>query len=124
MSDKIKIRHITGGSTGDKLEGCYFVPTGDGTYAFYDKKEGNKDEPLKTGITAESSFEFELPDHPDLPWKIYVESISHKHADGEWFAGLQKISPPGTGDDAGSGTFQAQAGGSIAPEDAAASATA
>lgn len=121
MSDQIKIRHVEGGANGDKLKGCYFVPTGD-TFDFYDKKIGNIDEPLKTGITAGSRFQFELPDHPDLPWEIYVESITDERAHGEWFAGLQKIG--GIENDQGSGTFQAQAGGAVAPEDAASSATA
>lgn len=121
MSDKIKIKHVEGGIDGDKLKGCYFVPTGDSTFAFYDKNVG-VDEPLKTGITSESSFEFVLPDHPDLPWRIYVKSIDDEQADGKWFAGLQKI--PGAGDDQGSGTFQAQAGGALVLEDAASAATA
>ena len=122
MSDKIKISHVEGGPNGDKLKGCYFVPTGDGKFDFYDKKIGNIDEPLKTGITADSSFEFELWDHPDLPWKIYVESIDDKEAHGEWFAGLQKIG--GIENDQGSGTFQAQAGGATVVEGSASSATA
>ena len=28
MSDKMKIKHIEGGSHGDRLKGCYFVPAG------------------------------------------------------------------------------------------------
>lgn len=125
MSDKIKIRDVEGGIDGEKLKGCYFVPAedGSGTFDFYDKKIGDHNKPLKTGITSGTKFEFILPDHGDLPWQIDVKSITDEKAHGEWFAGLQKIRDQ-VSDDEGSGTFQAQAGGAMVPEDTAYSATA
>lgn len=124
MSDEIKIKDVEGGINGDKLKGCYFLPAEDGsdTFDFYDKKKGDGDKPLKTGIKSGSTFEFILPDHGDLPWQIKVQSITHKKAHGDWSAGLQKIRP-GVSDDEGSGTFQAQAGGALV-EEATSSATA
>ena len=122
MSDKIKIRHVHGGSKGDKLKDCYFVPAADGTYDFYDKDNDNPNNPLHTGITHGSVFQFTLMDAPGLPWALDVKSISDERAHGEWYAGMQPLSNPA--EDEGSGTFQAQAGGATVPEDAASSATA
>lgn len=122
MSDKIKIRHVHGGTTGNKLKDCYFVPAGDGTYEFYDKDNDNPNNPLQTGIRDGSIFQFSLMDYPDLPWQLDVKSITEERAHGEWFAGMQSLSSPA--EEEGSGTFQAQAGGATVPEDASSSATA
>ena len=123
MDDKIRIRHIDhlgGKINGDKLKDCYFSAAGDDTYDFYDKD--NPNHPLKTGITKGSVFQFHFHDNPDLPWEIEVKSITPTKAHGHWFTGLLKIISPA--DDEGSGTFQAQAGGAMVPEESASSATA
>ena len=121
MSDKIKIKKVEGGGAGFMLEGCYFIPNEEGTYNFYDK-DPNPNNPLATGVKNGSTFAFNLMEDSNVPWAIHIliigeEIVSH----GEWASGK---SPVSKAFDESSGSFQAQAGGTPDPEEAAASANA
>lgn len=119
MSDKIKIKRIFGGKAGETLKECYFEPTATTpvTYAFYDKDSDNPNNPLATGIQNGSSFDFHLMEDPTVPWNIHVEDIDDEKAHGKWKAGNP---PPGLDEE--SGHFQAQAGVTVDPDEAAYSA--
>ena len=111
MSDKIKIRTVTGGHHKDDLKGCYFVPSTiiTGAYDFYDKNNNE----LKSGITGDT-FDFSLN---SLAWTISDLVISLTAANGKWTNNADRFG------DEEDGTFQAQAGGGVDPdedEDAAA----
>lgn len=118
MSDKIRIKRILGGKGGDKLKECYFEPaaTTPVTYDFYDKDNDNPNNPLASGIKNGSSFDFYLMEDPAVSWRINVDEIDDEKAHGKWTKGK----PPGQDED--SGHFQAQAGVTIDPDDAAYSA--
>lgn len=116
MSDKIKINRIEGEKVGNDLKGCYFLNAADGTYSFYDKNPNNPRNPILTGIRDGFDSEFRLEDYPDILWGINIYNISDSAANGFWSSGNTETP--------GSGTFQAQAGGTGEPEPEASSATA
>lgn len=120
MGDKIKIENITGESVGNDLKNCYFQNAGNGTYNFYDKNQNNPNNPILTGITAGFGSGFRLQDYPGTQWFMTVYTINDSAATGDW-SGNDSATPE---EIPGSGTFQAQAGGTLDAESEASSATA
>jgi hypothetical protein len=109
MSRKITIETITPASSdGNQLKGYYFLPyQGPGWYSFYDPNNNL----LGTGIGRNTQFEIRVR---GVIFNLYITSISDAGASGDWVY-------YGTTEVPGSGTFQAQAGGSVeAVEEAAA----
>jgi hypothetical protein len=114
MSDRIKIQGINGASVGNDLKNCYFLNAGNGTYNFFDKNQNNPNNPILTGITGTGSFQggFMLQDYPHIRWTMNVYGINDSAASGAWW-GDDSASPE---EIPGSGTFQAQAGGTVDAE--------
>jgi hypothetical protein len=111
--NKIKIRTITpANSDGNELKNYYFLPAGNGTYNFY----APNDNLLWTGLAGGIAFNVQVA---GKRFSIAIYSISDTAASGVW-SDLSSEELPG------SGTFQAQAGGTgdPEPEKSASSATA
>ena len=104
MNQKIKIDFVSS-AKGDHLKDCYFVQTSDGTFDFHDKN-GHR---VHQNIPLGSSFEFNFPGDSKT-WMLTLGEVLH--VEGSWKDG------PGDAE----GSYQAQAGGSGAGEEGAASA--
>jgi hypothetical protein len=119
MSDKIKIKHVHGGSSADHedLKGCYFLETSTaGEYEFYDQ---NNDLVSTTPSIIESGTDFTFSlDDPMETWSITDLVISGTGNDatatGNWSNNAEI-----TNDD---GSFQADAKGTLPEEASSASA--
>lgn len=123
-SERIKIDTVFGDKDKDDLKNCFFFETSTpGVFNFY-KKDGSFP-PLASGITSGSSFTFQ---HDGHNWRIgdllnpndFI--ISNRFAAGTWRNDDQGVPPSEV--DGESGTFTAQAGTTIDPEEAAVSANA
>lgn len=109
MSRKIQIETITPASSdGNQLKGYYFLPyQGPNWYSFYDPNNNL----LATGISRNTQFHVDVR---GVDFTLTIDSISDARASGDWLHYSTTEVP-------GSGTFQAQAGGSVeAVEEAAA----
>jgi hypothetical protein len=103
MSNKIKIETITpANGDGNALKNYYFLPDGTGTYSFYDTNNNMIASGLSSGLS------FSVPVN-GLNFTITINSISDTTASGDWSDLSVEAAP-------GSGTFQAQAGGTIDPK--------
>ena len=137
--DKIRIDVVGGDPDKDDLKKCFFYPTSHPgvtpiVYEFC-KKENGVETTLASNITSGSSFTFTLD---GWSWTIpnpapgsealtFVGSGSTATASGSWHNNDNQPHPAaGVGDDGNgeSGTFTAQAGTTITPEDAASAAKA
>jgi hypothetical protein len=132
--EKVKIKSVTGDKDNEVLKDCYFHLNSDGTYDFCLE---NLSTPLATGISSGSAFTFPLgtfswvipnPTDPAHPLKFTV-SGTNTTATGSYLNNdRKKVSirgkKPSDGDDVTgeSGTFTAQSGSTISPEEEAASA--
>jgi hypothetical protein len=123
MSKKIPITTITPNppdpqSDGYDLTGYYFKAEESGLNMY---GPGNPNQPVKENITLGQSFPVQIPAHgndPAITMNVTVNSYNLQ-VSGAW------SDNPAIEGDPGSGTFQAQAGGSTADEeDIASSATA
>ena len=112
MSDKIKINSVTGDKDKDDLKNCYFQSNGvTGQYNFYDTNN-NLITTNPVNLTTGTSFSFTLDGHD---WTVSSFVISDTAANGNW-------SNNDNPDAAQDGTFQAQAGGGVDPEEQASAA--
>jgi hypothetical protein len=110
-NDRIKIQTITpANSDGNELKNYYFLPAGNGWYDFYAPNNTR----LATGLGGGINFYVTVA---RARFSIAIYSISDTAASGVW-------SELGSEEVPGSGTFQAQAGGTGDPEESASSATA
>lgn len=104
MSEKIRIQTITpANSDGNDLKNCYFLLDLNDTYGFY--SSNNKLLASSLGGLY-SVFEVEVD---GKNFVITIDSISDTTASGDWSEVGREGVP-------GSGTFQAQAGGTGDPE--------
>jgi hypothetical protein len=99
---KIFIKTITpANSKGNELKNYYFLPAGNGWYDFYAPNNTRLASGLGGGIafyvTVAGAF-----------FTITIDSLSDTAASGFWVVGNEEVP--------GSGTFQAQAGGTGDPE--------
>ena len=100
---KIYIKTITpANSDGNDLKNYYFLPDGTGTYSFYDKNNNL----IQSGLAGGLRVSFPVN---GLNFRIWIMSISDTAASGDW----SDLNPEGV---PGSGTFQAQAGGTLDAE--------
>ena len=100
---KIFIKTITpANSDGNALKNYYFLPAGNGWYDFYAPNNTR----LATGLGDANSFYVEVA---GARFDIAIYNISDTAASGAW-SDLSSEEVPG------SGTFQAQAGGTGDPE--------
>ena len=110
--NKIMIKDVSPSDPGHKLVGCYFMPktkqNSDTTYNFHDRDNKVKERDLTVG----SEFTVELLDSPGTKWTLTINSGTTESVDGNWWDAKRD---PGMED----GTYQAQAGGAEAEEDAA-----
>ena len=101
--NKITIRTITpANSDGNELKNYYFLPVGNGTYNFYAPNNSL----LATGLAGGISFPVTVA---GKRFTITIYSLSDTAASGAWVGPSSEEVP-------GSGTFQAQAGGTGDPE--------
>ena len=120
MAKHIKINSVTGpGGDGAVLEGFYFEESGEG-YNFYEPTHPTPTQKNTTLITPTNpSFNFTLAGYTN-PFYITVTSFPAVQAmSGTW---SDQPQPASTKNVPGSGTFQAQAGGTGPIEDAEAAA--
>ena len=121
MSDKIKIKTVTGGNSNDQddLKNCYFLPLATaGQYNFYDKNN-NLVSTTPATITSGTAFTFSFDD-PMETWTItatFSGTGEDATASGTWLNNADDI----TNDD---GSFQAEAKGTKPEEEEASSASA
>ncbi|HEX7331413.1 MAG TPA: hypothetical protein VF290_07930 [Pyrinomonadaceae bacterium] len=132
-ANKIKFKTVDGDPDKEDLKKCYFYPTATtGVYDLYAKVNG-VDTLLASGISSGGSFSFTLdtfswniPDPNNSTNPLVISgSGSTATASGSWHNNDNPPPPTGSvGDDGNgeSGTFQAQAGTTIDPEEEAASA--
>ncbi len=100
---KIFIKTITpANSKGNELKNYYFLPAGNGWYDFYAPNNTR----LASGLLGGISFYVDIS---GASFNIAIYSISDTAASGAW-SDLRSEEVPG------SGTFQAQAGGTGDPE--------
>lgn len=101
--NRIKIETITpANSDGNELKNYYFLPVGNGTYNFYAPNNSL----LATGLAGGISFPVTVA---GKRFTISIYSLSDRAASGVW-------SDLGSEEVPGSGTFQAQAGGTVDDE--------
>ena len=103
---KIVIEAFTGGADGHNLLGCYFKPKNDGKFNFHDKGNHVKGRDLRVG----SVFSFTLEEKPGTTWHLSLNSDANEVLTGNWSDGRDTTEADGT--------YQAEAGGSGAEEDA------
>ena len=103
---KIVIDAFTGGAVGHDLLGCYFKLKNDGKFTFHDKHDHVKGRDIRVG----SDFSFSLDERPDIRWHLTLNSDANEVLTGNW----SDDRDPSEAD----GTYQAEAGGSGAEEDA------
>ena len=104
MSDKIKIDNVHGDPDKDELKHCYFLPAGvTGQYDFYDTNNNE----LASALTTGNNFSFPLD---DAIWTITNFVISPSAASGDWSNDNDPANAQG-------GTFQAQAGSGVDPDE-------
>lgn len=121
-NQKIKINSAHGGKDKDELKKLFFYPNGTGTYDLY-----QKDNPIQlvTGVSSGSTFTFSIPPStivwtvPDPNNSTHPFHIDNDDAGGSWKNNDTSIDNDPEGE---SGTFSAQAGGTIDGEAAAAKA--
>ena len=117
MAKKIKINTVNGPSDGSALENYYFEESGDG-YNFYAPNGGTPLNGSQLITAANPTFHFSIPNYSN-PFYITVTSFPVEVINGTWSDNPQALK-----DVAGSGTFQAQAGGTGPVEEEAAAASA
>ena len=100
--DAIVIDQVEGPGDGTDLEDCYFIwVSASETYSFYDMK-GNE---LKTGLSVDATFSFELSYVSDIEWTLTIGPGSDStYVTGSW-TGAPDCEPEGS--------YQAQAGGGV-----------
>lgn len=108
--ERIIIDDVAPEGIGDELKGCYFKPRHDDTYDFYDSDGKLK----KEDVTLNVPFSFDLDGVPGVDWSMTVKFIDKLRVDGNW---TDKIKADEVGEP--EGTFQGQAGGGLAVENAA-----
>jgi hypothetical protein len=109
MSQKVKIHTVHGGDDRNMLLDCYFLSAGHGEYNFYSKDQDPRiDPPLAAGVSQTHSFSFKLGEfHWTVDGRTFL--ISDTAAHGDW-KNTDRHADDGDGE---SGTFTAQAGGSL-----------
>jgi len=116
MSDKIKIKTVSGGNSEDQddLKNCYFEETSTtGQYDFYDK-HGNQVETTPTPVTSGTQFTFSFADDRLEVWTItatFSGTGNQATASGTWLNNADEFA----NDD---GSFQADAKGTPEEEEA------
>jgi hypothetical protein len=105
---KLVIDAFTGAAYGHHLLGCYFKVKNDGKFTFHDKDDHVKGRDIRVG----SDFSFTLDEDPGVTWRLTLNSDANEVLTGNWSDGRD----PSEAD----GTYQAEAGGSGAEEDASA----
>jgi len=121
MSDKIKIKTVSGGNSHDQddLKNCYFLPLATaGQYEFYDKN-GNLVNTTPAIIQSGTQFTFSFEDDLMEVWTVtatFSGTGEDATASGTWSNNADEIAND-------EGSFQAEAKGTL-PEEEASSASA
>lgn len=106
----LTITHVHHDPNAEALKGCYFV-IGPSVIEFYDK-DATVVGALDGDVRLNANFTFVLKDDPGVIWQLTVTSITSTEIKGT-------IDRPSSQKDSdyssGSGTFQAQAGGTGVP---------
>jgi len=111
MARHIKIKTVNGtGTDGEALKNCYFEESGD-VYNFYQPTTPNptklNDNPIDPQVSSSCTFQFHLAGTTEPTYTLTVSTFPVMTMTGTWSdnTGVKIKDTPG------SGTFQAQAGG-------------